>query len=192
MDFSSSRHTIFSQTVYFAQRGKNTVGPQSVRNTKTACLWLLPSNIAFYFSCYIIVVLNNNLNSLFLEFIVLFVKNGANIMYQLTLHCNKLITTVTWWTECWLLCILELVFFICLFRWKSFCCNTNWSIVSCVAILWETLAKGMNYNQSGFYLSFQGGRGFFSLDAKDLSSRRVWLHGLQPKNLEMFMPENVF
>ena len=113
-------------------------------------------------------------------------------MYQLTLHCNKLITTVTWWTECWSLCILEVVFFICLLRWKSVCCNANWSIVSCVAILWETLTKGMKHNQSGFYLSFQGGRGFFSLDVKDLSSRRVWLHGLQPKNLKMFMPEFVF
>ena len=102
-------------------------------------------------------------------------------MYQLTLHCNKLITTVTWWTECWLLCILELVFFICLFRWKSFCCNTNWSIVSCVAILWETLAKGMKHNQSGFYLSFQEGRVFLNVDAKDLSSRKVWLHGPQQK-----------
>ena len=39
----------------------------------------------------------------------------------------------------------------------------------------------MKHNQSGFYLSFQGGRGFLNVDAKDLSSRQVWPHGPQQK-----------
>ena len=50
----------------------------------------------------------------------------------------------------------------------------------------------MKHNQSGFYLSFQEGRVFLNVDAKDLSSWKVWLHGPQQKNLEMFMSENVF
>lgn len=124
---------------------------------------------------------------MFLEFIVLFVKNGANIMYQLTVCCNiKPITTVAWRTESLMLRTHELVFSFCLFRWKSFCCNTNRSIVSCVALLRETLTKGIECNQSKFYLTFHVGRGFFDVDEKDLSSRRVWVHG-SPQKIQKWL-----